>query len=75
MFLHLGVALIDGDFVYKPFDQRDEFSFLIVRMQMLKLTYPHPSSIGLNFLNFSRIARVLYYYRTSYLGQLDYNTH
>ena len=39
-FLSLDINIIDNQFVYKPFDKRDAFPFLIVRMPHLESNIP-----------------------------------
>ena len=56
-FLELDISVIDGIFVYKLFDKRDDFPFSIVRMPDLTGNIPAHMFFGSIMSEFLRIAR------------------
>ena len=56
-FLDIDITIIDGTFVYKLFDKRDDFPFFIVRMPYLGSDIPSYIFYGSIFSEFLRIAR------------------
>ena len=56
-FLDLDIQIVDGVFVYKLFDKRDEFPFSIVRMPDLSGNLPSFIFYGAVMSEFLRIAR------------------
>ena len=56
-FLDLEINIVDGVFVYKLFDKRDQFSFFIVRMPHLSSNIPSYIFYGTIFSEILRIAR------------------
>ena len=56
-FLDLEISVIDGTFVYKLFDKRDDFPFTIVRMPDLSGSIPSHVFYGSIMSEFLRIAR------------------
>ena len=56
-FLDLDISIVDGTFVYKLFDKRDDFPFTIVRMPDLNGNIPSNMFYGSTMSEFLRIAR------------------
>ena len=56
-FLDLDISVIDGTFIYKLFDKRDDFPFTIVRMPDLSGSIPSHVFYGSIMSEFLRIAR------------------
>ena len=56
-FLDLFIEIIDGTFIYKLFDKRDDFPFSIVRMPDLSGNIPMHVFYGSIMSEFLRIAR------------------
>ena len=56
-FLDLEISIIDGKFIYKLFDKRDDFPFAIVRMPDLASNIPLHVFYGTIMSEFLRIAR------------------
>lgn len=56
-FLDLDITIVDGIFVYKLFDKRDDFPFFIVRMPYLSSDIPSYIFYGSILSEFLRIAR------------------
>ena len=61
-FLELDISVIDGLFIYKLFDKRDEFPFSIVRMPDLSGNIPDHVFYGSVMSEFLRIARATLLY-------------
>ena len=61
-FLDLDISIIDGIFVYKLYDKRDNFPFFIVRMPDLSGNIPSHVFCGSVMSEFLRIARSTLYY-------------
>ena len=61
-FLDLEIYIIDGIFVYKLFDKRNDFPFFIVRMPDLSGNIPSHVFYGSVMSEFLRIARCTLYY-------------
>ena len=56
-FLDLDITVVDGLFIYKLFDKRDDFPFTIVRMPDLNGNIPSSTFYGAIMSEFLRIAR------------------
>ena len=56
-FLDLDISIVDGIFIYKLFDKRDDFPFSIVRMPDLSSNIPNHVFYGSIMSEFLRIAR------------------
>ena len=57
MFLDVDIEVVEGVFVYKLFDKRDNFPFHIVRMPDLRGNIPQHVFYGAIMSEFLRIAR------------------
>ena len=62
-FLELDITVVDGIFVYKLFDKRDDFPFDIVRMPDLSGNIPQHVFYGSVMAEFLRIARASLLYK------------
>ena len=56
-FLDLDITVVDGIFVYKMYDKRDQFPFFIVRMPHISSNIPSYIFYGATFSELLRIAR------------------
>ena len=61
-FLELEITIVNGIFVYKLFDKRDEFPFEIVRMPNLEGNIPHHIFYGSFTAEILRIGRATLLY-------------
>ena len=62
-FMDLEITIVDGIFVYKLFDKRDDFPFFIVRMPDLSGNIPNHVFYGAIMSEFLRIARCTLLYQ------------